>query len=351
MKLLKMRKTKTKLNVIVLMGGKTPEHKISLISGREVVRNLSKKKYNVLPVVISRDGEKWQLTTPKNLLALPDPLLTKGKDKALVGASEINIQRKDGIKSIDAVFIAMHGPFGEDGTVQGMLETAGLTYTGSGVLASALGMDKIMFRKIMIEEKIPIPRYVVFEKKEKSGKIFKSLGNPPYFVKPFNQGSSVGASIVKTKRDLKDALKAAFKYSDKILVDEYIKGMELTCAVLGNEDAYALPVIEIVPKRSEFFDYESKYAESGSDEIVPARISKPLTKKVQELAVKVHKAIGAREFSRVDFILKEGKYPVVLEINTIPGLTPMSLFPKAAKEAGFSYSQLLDKIVSYSLHD
>lgn len=306
---------KRKINVAVLMGGRTPEHEISLISGREVVRNLNRKRYNISQVIISKNGEGWQQIFKKK---------------------------------IDIVFIAMHGPYGEDGTVQGMLEMAGLPYTGSGVLASAIGMDKIMFRKIMIEEKIPIPSYVVIKKNEKYEKVFKILGKPPYFVKPFNQGSSVGVSIVKRERDLKGTLSLAFRYGDCALVDKYIKGMEITCSVLGNKDAYALPVIEIVPKKGEFFDYESKYAEEGSDEIVPARISKALTKKVQNLAVKVYKAIGARGFSRVDFILKDGKYPVVLEINTIPGLTPMSLLPKAAKASGLSYSQLLDEIVKYS---
>lgn len=330
------------------MGGKTPEHEISLISGREVVRNLDKKKYNIFPVVISRNGQKWQLTTPRNLLALPDPLLSRGKDKALVNAREINIQRINGTNKVDVVFIAMHGPFGEDGTVQGMLEMAGLTYTGSGVLASALGMDKIMFRKIMLEEKIQIPKHVVLAKSEKYTKIFKTLGKPPYFVKPFNQGSSVGASIVKMNKDLKKALQLAFSYSDFALVDEYIRGMEVTCAILGNNRPYALPLIEIIPKKGEFFDYDSKYSESSSDEIVPARISKALTSKVQDLAITVHKAIGARGFSRVDFILKNERFPVVLEINTIPGLTPISLVPKAANAAGISYPDLLDKIIQYA---
>ncbi|MCX6705685.1 MAG: ATP-grasp domain-containing protein [Candidatus Woesebacteria bacterium] len=167
----------------------------------------------------------------------------------------------------------------------------------------------------------------------------------PCFVKPHNQGSSIGASIVRNKTELARAIKIARRYSDKILIEEYLVGKELTCAVLGNEEAIALPVIEIVPKKGEFFDYESKYTESGSDEIVPARIPKRLTKVVQELSIKVHKAIGAKGFSRVDFILKENKYPVILEINTIPGLTPMSLFPKAARAYGLSYSELLDDIL------
>lgn len=313
------------MRVMVLMGGRSPEHEISLISGREVVRNLDKKKYNVLPVVISRDGQKWQ---PKK---------------------EVNVQRASATSKIDIVFIAMHGSFGEDGTIQGMLETTGLPYTGSGVLASALGMDKIIFRKLMLVEGLPIPKYIVLRKNDQYKKVFKSLGKPPYFIKPHNQGSSVGAGVVKKKKDVPRALGLAFKYSDKALVDEYIKGTEVTCAVLGNDKPEALPVVEIVPKKSDFFDYESKYAESGSDEIVPARISKALTRKLKEIAVRVHRAVGCRGFSRVDFILKDGKEPIVLEINTIPGLTRMSLFPKAAKAAGYSYSRLLDKVIFYSL--
>lgn len=306
-----------KLKVAVLMGGNSSEYDISLISGREVLANLP-NKYLGFPIVIPKQGNQWL----NNLL----------KIKA------------------DICFIAMHGPFGEDGKIQGTLDTLGIKYTGSGVAASAIGMDKILFRKIMKAENLPIPEYTVVDEGEKKINL-SDLGNPPYFVKPYDQGSSVGASIVKRSRDLKKALNLAFKFSDKALIDEYVKGMEVTCAVLGNEDAKALPVIEIVPKKGEFFDYESKYTESGSSEIVPARIPKRLTKAVQKLSIKVHKAIGVKGFSRVDFILKENKYPVILEINTIPGLTSMSLLPKAAKAAGISYSGLLDKIIGYSLQN
>ncbi len=342
---------KRKINVTVLMGGKTPEHEISLISGREVARNLDKKKYNVFPVVISRDGNHWRLTGVKNLLSLPDPLKLQGTGKDLVmrEAKEIQGANEVAKRGADVVFIAMHGPYGEDGTVQGMLELAGLKYTGPGVLASALGMDKIMFRKVMISESIPIPKFMVFKKGDKLANIAKILGRFPYFVKPYNQGSSVGASIVRNEKELKKSLLLAFKYSDIAIIDEYLKGLEVTCAVIGNEKSLALPVIEIHPLKGEFFDYESKYTESGSEEIVPARISKSLTKKVQDLAVRVYNAIGARGFSRVDFILKDNKEPVVLEINTIPGLTPMSLVPKAAKAAGISYSDFLNRIINYAI--
>lgn len=303
------------MKVLVLMGGKTPEHAISLISGQEVVKNLDRDKYEVKSVVIPRKGKGW---FPKNF------------------------------PPVDAVFIAMHGPYGEDGTVQGMLSMMGIPYTGSGVLASALGMNKLMFRELMQHFRIPIPEYVVLKKGERLPSLTRALGKLPYFVKPHNQGSSVGASIVTRKPDLGKALELAFKYSEIGLIDKYIVGTEVTCAVLGNKRPRALPIVEIIP-RSGFFDYHAKYDKGGSEEITPARISENLTREVQKIAVEVYKTVGCRGFARVDFILKDGKKPIVLEINTIPGLTPMSLVPKAAAAAGISYPKLVDKIIQYAL--
>jgi len=339
-----------KLSVAVLMGGKSPEYEVSLVSGREVVRYLDRKKYEVLPIVISRTGKRWQMISSDKLLTLPDPLRLKGTIWEIIKKGEAETTELSQIeKQADIVFIAMHGPNGEDGSVQGMLELAGLKYTGPGVLASALGMDKLMFRKILKAEKIPVPKFVAFRKDDSLKIVFEKLGNPPYFIKPHNQGSSVGASIVKKKNGLSKALKLAFEYGDLALVDEYIVGKEITCGIIGNDKPIALPLIEIRPLKGEFFNYESKYTESGAEEIVPARISINLTKKVQDIAVKVYRAIGCKGFSRVDFILKNNRYPIVLEINTIPGLTPMSLLPKAAKAAGYSYSQLLYKIIKYAI--
>jgi D-alanine-D-alanine ligase len=339
-----------KISVAVLMGGKTPEHEISLITGREVVRHLSESKYKVLPVVISRNGNKWQQVTTKRLLTLPDPLKLRETNRDLLLTSEGEIQNiKQISKKLDVVFIAMHGPFGEDGTVQGMLELAGIAYIGPGVLASALAMDKVMFRKVMLSERIPIPKYVVVKKGEPKLKVFRVLGSPSYFVKPHNQGSSVGSSIVKTKKDLNEALNLAYQYSETALVDEYLEGKEITCGVLGNKHPTPLPLVEIIPKKGEFFDYDSKYTESGAEEIVPARIPKRLERKVQQIAVDVYNAIGCRGFSRVDFIVRDNNQPVVLEVNTIPGLTPMSLMPKAAMAIGLSYPKLIDRIIEYAL--
>lgn len=326
---------KNKLKIMVLMGGKSPEHEVSISSGTEVVKNLDPRKYEILPVVISKDGDVWKLTNKKSLVALGNTLTQRGPSKEILLAESKDISKVDSMreKMVDVAFIAMHGPYGEDGTVQGMLELAGIRYTGAAVLASAIGMDKEMFKKVMKAEGIRTP---------------KSSTKFPCFIKPYNQGSSVGASIAKNNHELNKSLRLAQKFSNKVLVEEYLKGIELTCSVIGNEDPIALPIVEIVPLKGDFFDYESKYTESGSEEIVPARISKTLTKKVQKLAIKVYKAIGCRGFGRIDFILKDNKEPVVLEINTIPGLTPMSLLPKAAKAMGITYSQLLDRIIKYA---
>ena len=315
---------KKKLRLAVLMGGKSPEYEISLISGKEVVRNLSPQKYDVIPIIISRDCTSFQLNNKKYLFSQ---------------LSAINCQ---------LFFIAMHGPYGEDGTVQGLLELLGINYTGSGVLASAIGMDKLYSRKLFIQVGLNVPKYIVLEKGENQRKVGKIL-NPPVFVHPNNQGSAIGASLVKKEEDLEKALKTAFSYSDVILVDEFIKGTEVTCAILGNNNPFALPLVEIRSKH-EFFDYESKYNPSLADEICPAEIGKTLTKKAQKTAISAYKAIGCRGFGRVDMIIKDKKI-YVLEVNTTTGLTPVSLFPKAAHAAGISYPQLLDKIIHYSLQN
>jgi D-alanine-D-alanine ligase len=341
-----------KTNVAVIFGGKSPEYEVSLVSGREVVKNLNPKYYNVLPIIIDKNGMTWRLVSRAKLLSSEIKVIENSEGLSITDTDSREIGNINNFlnEKIDVVFIAMHGPYGEDGTIQGMLEFAGLKYTGSKVLASALGMDKIMFKKVLKASKIAVPEYVEMTNKEKFGKIYKSIGEPPYFIKPHNQGSSVGSSIVKSRKDLENALSKAFKYSKTALVEEFIKGKEVTCPVLGNESPRALPVIEIIPNKGEFFDYESKYSDGGALEIVPARISKEITKRVQQIAINVYKLIGCRGFARIDFILKDNRYPICLEINTIPGLTPASLFPKSAKAAGISYSDLLDQIINYALH-
>lgn len=305
-----------KLQLAVLMGGPSPEHEVSLISGRQVVKHLSKKKYEVFPILIPKKNSplKWirQIITLK----------------------------------LDVVFIAIHGPFGEDGTIQGMLELLRIPYTGAGVLASALGMNKLMFRKLVRHEGIPTPEYLSLEKGEHQSKVWKKF-SPPVVVKPCCLGSSIGVSIVRRKKGLEKALALAFSFDDQIIIDKYIKGTEIACGILGNDKPITLPLVEIVPKK-EFFDYEAKYNSQKSEEIIPARISLKLTRKIQDLAIKVYKIISCRGFARVDMIISENK-PYVLEINTIPGLTPVSLFPKQAAATGISYPNLLDCLINLAL--
>lgn len=337
-----------KIKVIILMGGKSSEHEISVLSGQSVTAALDEKKYDILPVVVSKDGKRWQLTDKKTILSLPDPIRLKGTSREITLGEKRKLEGTNPFSTTgaDVVFIAMHGSFGEDGTIQGMLELAGIPYTGSNVLASAIGMDKEMFRKVMTTEKILIPKYTVVTSDKELVGLNEKIGKLPYFVKPNNQGSSVGSAIARTRKELRLAVKNALRYSENVLIDKYIKGTELTCGILGNRDPEALPVVEIVPK-GEFFDYDSKYTESGTVEIVPARISKKIERKVKEAAKKVYKAVGASGFGRVDFILKDGKI-YVLEINTIPGLTPLSLLPKEAKAAGISYPKMLERIINYA---
>ena len=338
---------KKKLKVAVLMGGKSAEHEISLVSGREVVKNLDPKRYDVLPIIVSSDGITWQIGERKTFL-LNSPVTKQVKSQKSKVKSLVTRDHSSVIKNhkVELVFIAMHGPNGEDGTIQGFLELIGVTYTGSGVLASALGMDKISSRKLFTHVGLKVPKHLVLTKSDHHRVVWQKF-KLPVFVKPHNQGSSVGTTKVNKKQHLKKALNLAFSFSPLTLVEEFIDGIEITCPILGNDRPQALPLVEIVPKKA-YFDYEAKYNEKLCDEIVPARINKPLTKKAQDAALTAYKVLECRGFGRVDMIAK-GKDVYVLEVNTIPGLTPVSLFPKSAASIGISYSKLLDKIVMFAL--
>lgn len=335
-----------KRRVAVLMGGRSPEYEISLISGREVVKNLDPKKYDVFPIVISKDGVTWQIQDKSRFLQDP-PAKAEIRYQESENKSLTIQKQKDLItnQKIDIAFIAMHGPYGEDGTVQGFLEFIGIPYIGSGVLASALSMDKISSRKLFTQAGLKTPEYLIFEKGDNFKKIFKRF-SPPIFVKPSNQGSSIGSSKVYKLQDLKKALELALSFSPFALIEEYLEGTEVTGSILGNDKPRALPLVEIIPTR-EFFDYKAKYNDQETQEIVPARLSQKITKKAQNTAILAFKTLGCCGFGRVDMIIKKGDV-FVLEVNTIPGLTPMSLLPKAAKAAGIFYPQLLDKIIQFA---
>lgn len=315
-----------KLKVLVIGGGLSSEHEVSLKTSRMVAENLDVQEYDVKSVIIQKD-RKWKF----------------GKGKPLeLGAAITKIGRAN----FDFVFIALHGAFGEDGRIQALLEWIDLPYVGSGVLASALAMDKQMTNIIYSTVGLRVPPSVVLN--GPSAKV-PSISFP-VVVKPVDGGSSVGVSIVKKKEELALALKTAFKESRRVMLQKYIKGKELTCGVIESApgEAFALLPTEIVPRVATFFDYHEKYAMQGSLEITPARIPEAQIREVQKLALSAHGALGCRGMSRSDFILDDKKF-YILETNTIPGMTEASLLPKAAAAIGISFPSLLDLIIDSGL--
>ncbi len=311
---------KKKLKIAVLMGGFSSEREISLRTGKNAAAGLERAGFQVVKIDVRKNNHFL-------------PALKKLKP--------------------DLCFIALHGRYGEDGTVQGCLEMLGIPYTGSGVLSSALCMDKAASKNIFKQEKILTPFYVSFEKKrdtpEDIRKTVLKMFSFPVVVKPACEGSTVGITIVKKKTEFARALKKAFSYDDKVLVEQFIKGVEITCPVLGNSKPECLPPIEIISNTSSgFYDFRAKYAPSGSTHLIPPRLSRRALKKAEAAALKAHHSLHCEVFSRVDMIVSGGA-PYVLEVNTIPGMTQTSLFPESARAAGLSFEALLQKIVRYSL--
>ncbi len=307
-----------KIRLALLSGGISSEREVSLNSGKQVLEALDKDKYD-----ITRYDPKTDL-------------------KQLVTDAD----------SIDAALIILHGPFGEDGTVQGLLDLLDIPYQGAGVLGSSVAMNKLTAKQLYDNAEVKTPSYLAFSMNEKinTSRVVETL-NLPLVIKPACAGSSVGMTIVKDENDLEDAFKLGFQHDDTIIVEKYIKGMELTCGVLGNDDLEALPVIEIIPGEGhEFFDYNAKYVAGETNEICPARIDDSTTKKVQQLAKKAHQALFLKGYSRTDFILCNSELQV-LETNTIPGMTATSLYPQSAKVGGYSFTALLDKLIELAIQE
>lgn len=340
------------------MGGPSPERDVSLHSGQQVIRSLDPARYEVLPVEITREGQ-W-LPRP-DLLRLSAPGAPGGSgDPPPAGTALVptpkRIDEVVGSGAVDVAFIALHGPYGEDGTVQGLLELLGVPYTGSGVLASALAMDKLRSRQILQANGIAVPAYAVVDggrwpgnRDDVAARVARDLGYP-CVVKPNAVGSSIGVGIVRDEAGLAGAVERALEYGDVALVEEYLRGTELTCAVLEEPETglpRALPLIEIVPKR-EFFDYAAKYEPGASEEVCPARVPGEVARRAEQTAVRVHRVLGCEGFSRIDLFLAGGTI-VVLEANTIPGMTVGSLIPLAARAAGIEFSELCRRVIDSAL--
>lgn len=307
-----------KLKLALTLGGNSSEREISLASGQQIYQYLNRKKYSV------------KIYDPKFDLA---DLFQDGK-----------------LKKFDVAFLSLHGKLGEDGTIQGLLEMLKVPYTGSGVLASALAINKIISKKIFKSHNISTPPFIYFSKyqyQKIKDKIFQKM-KLPFIVKPADSGSSIGVTLVKKESQIKVALRNAFKESNEIIIEKFINGLELSVPVLGNR---TLPIIEIIPKTGTgLFDYKAKYTPGFCEEIVPARISATLTRKIQNLAFKAHESLFCYNYSRIDLILDKKNIPWILEVNTLPGMTQNSLLPKSAKAAGIEFPELLDQIIKLAMN-
>jgi D-alanine-D-alanine ligase len=327
-----------RLRVAVLMGGRSSEHEISVASARSVLESLDPDRYEVRSIEIARDG-RWELTARAE-----QARLGKGDSEKL--PVPLN-GRPAPLGDVDVVFPVLHGPFGEDGTVQGFLELAGVAYVGAGVTASALCMDKDLFKAVMRDKGIPVVESVTVLARHRD-----QAENPfgyPVVVKPARLGSSVGISIAKTPEEFSRALDLAFEHDEKVLVEEHCAGVEVECSVLGNEEPIASIPGEIVPLVSEWYDYKAKYEEGGMDLVVPPRLDEAAIARVQELAVAAFVASDCEGMARVDFFVREDGKVLVNELNTIPGFTSTSVYAKLFEASGISYRELLDRLVELAL--
>jgi len=350
--------TKKKIRVGILFGGKSAEHEVSLQSAKNVVDAIDKDKYDTVLVGIDKEG-KWLLnTTSQFLLNSDNPKLIKlnqaSDNVALVpqhSGEIVNLTTQEKGGAIDVVFPILHGPYGEDGTVQGLLKLAGVPFVGASVLGSAVGMDKDVMKRLLRDADIPIGKFIVLkdaDEKISFDAVSKELGLP-FFVKPANMGSSVGVGKVTEDGDFDKAVEDAFQYDRKIIFEQYIEGRELECSVLGNDDPTASAVGEVVSNH-EFYSYEAKYIdEHGAVLDIPAKIPEDTREKVRKLAVKAFKVLSCEGLGRVDFFLKDNGDVVVNEINTIPGFTAISMYPKLWEESGISYTDLIDKLIQLAI--
>lgn len=327
----------SKLHVTVLFGGTSAEREVSLMSGRKVMSALDPARYEARGVDLAA-------ITGERAADLAGLLLSPAAPGDAQGSAPAGADGRP-----DVVFIALHGGAGENGTVQGMLDLLGVRYTGSGVLASALAMNKVMAKKIFEREGIPTPPWVAVRSSEAHGQAALDQVGLPCIVKPACQGSTIGVTIVEEDSGLESALETAFQYGSEALVEAFVPGVEITGPVVGNEDARVLPLVEIVPAGG-FYDYHAKYTLGATEEIVPARVSDSATRRARELTLRAHHALGCRGISRVDMIANEGEV-YVLEVNTVPGLTETSLVPRAAEAEGISFPQLVDRLIRLALEE
>jgi D-alanine-D-alanine ligase len=381
-----------KLRVGILFGGRSGEHEVSLLSASSVLQAIDKERYEVIPIGITKEG-RWvtagdaenllqgklmkearqlragdpEMTQPAAVLARgeavvvpPEPVHREGGLIPFQTQAPLVRRASDRAINVDVIFPVLHGTFGEDGTIQGLLELADIAYVGSGVLGSAAGMDKDVMKSLLIAAGIPIVKHLTilrsaWEKdSKKMQKLVESKLRYPVFVKPANLGSSVGISKAHDRKELGPAIEEAAKFDRKIVIEQGVggrknKAREIECSVLGNDEPMASVPGEIVPVK-EFYDYNAKYLEEGSELIIPAKLTKAEIKKVQELAVRCFKAVDCSGLARVDFLMDPLTRKIFLnEINTMPGFTAISMYPKLWAASGLGYAELIDRLIQFGV--
>ncbi|MBN1381678.1 MAG: D-alanine--D-alanine ligase [Deltaproteobacteria bacterium] len=354
---------KKKLRVAVLFGGKSAEHEVSLQSARNIINALDKKKYEPVLIGIDKEGV-WHLSDAQHYLLNSDnpKLIALNKTSKNIsfhpGAQNnqlVSVDGKSKIGPIDVIFPVLHGPYGEDGSIQGLFKLANIPFVGCGVLGSAVGMDKDVMKRLFRDARIPTSDFVSVSSHQRKDISFdavvKKLGLP-FFVKPANLGSSVGISKVKKEADFKKAIQLAFQYDRKIVIEENIPGREIECSVLGNEKPAVSVPGEVISNAAnhEFYSYEAKYIdEKGATLVIPAKLPKKTIKAVQDLAVRTFQALCLEGMARVDFFLKDNGDLYVNEVNTIPGFTAISMYPKLWEAGGKSASRLITELIDLAI--
>jgi len=327
-----------KIRIGILFGGRSAEHEVSIQSARNILEAINKEKYEVVLIGINKEG-RWRLEKTSELFLLSEGstltrLNREGESAVLIPEEKegnlFPLLSERSLKKVDVVFPVLHGPYGEDGTIQGLLELANIPYVGAGVLVKFLTFNRSSLKEIDF------------------GRVRDELGLP-LFVKPANLGSSIGMNKIKKKEQFQPALKEAFQYDNKILIEEYIKGREIECSVLGNDDAIASLPGEVLPQH-EFYSYEAKYLDDkGAILEIPARLFPDVVHKIQELSLRVFKIMCCQGMARVDFFLKNNEEIIVNELNTIPGFTRISMYPKLWEASGIPYSELIDRLIQLAL--
>jgi len=341
-----------KLRIGVVFGGRSAEHEVSLISAYNVMKELDRTKYEIFPIGVTKDGviEYFESEAILNFESPKTVKLDNSGQKIYFASGGFFSPAENKTFELDAVFPILHGTYGEDGAMQGLLEIMNLPYVGAGILGSAVGMDKDAMKKILKEAGVPIGKFQTVARGEKIdyASVESALGLP-VFVKPANAGSSVGISKARNEEELNEAISEAFRFDNKILIEEEIVGAEIEVSVLGNEKPEASLPGKVIP-RHEFYSYEAKYLdENGADFEIPAKLNEDEIFHIQKVAIQAYCALSAEGMARVDgFLAQDGRF-IINEINTIPGFTKISMYPKLWEVSGLSYSRLLDKLIDLAL--